>query len=285
MPHTHTVIRLERDHHYQRPKLICKHPNIPITICRGKIAGHPVRVQVHRDVGRHQSQCGRAAGRSAVSDPAKAGEPREVTVREPRSKTREHMLRWWWYANNTYASVPMFQGSLPQAVVSQEQASRLLAAGQRLSDGQRRHKSGHTRLHDCVRGAAQQRLVQRQHQSDKRSEHAAQQCAEQVGVTPPTNLSWVWPICRPLLIVCPFPFDFTHTQSAQVSRLTNIGQPEGARSARSRLGTRLKVEELREPARSVSRSPLSPAICIFKIFTPPYNIHANQTENKQKKRT
>lgn len=47
---------------------------------RGQIAGHLVRVQVHRNVGGHQSQCGRAAGRSAVADPAEAGESGEVAV-------------------------------------------------------------------------------------------------------------------------------------------------------------------------------------------------------------
>lgn len=53
---------------------------IHVSFCRGQIAGHLVRVQVYRDVGRHQSQCGRAAGRTAVPDSAEAGESGEVAV-------------------------------------------------------------------------------------------------------------------------------------------------------------------------------------------------------------
>lgn len=47
---------------------------------RGQGIGDFVRLQVHRDVGWHKSQCGRVAGRTPVADSIETRKPREIKV-------------------------------------------------------------------------------------------------------------------------------------------------------------------------------------------------------------
>lgn len=54
--------------------------NFSSQLGRGQTDGHPVRLQVYRNLRRNQPQRGRAAGRAAVADSAQAGEPGKVAV-------------------------------------------------------------------------------------------------------------------------------------------------------------------------------------------------------------
>lgn len=56
---------------------------------RGKIDGDLVRLQVHRDICRHQSQRGRAAGRHPHADTPQAGESREIARLVPQAQLLE----------------------------------------------------------------------------------------------------------------------------------------------------------------------------------------------------
>lgn len=159
---------------------------------RGQIAGHLVRVQVHRNVGGHQSQCGRAAGRSAVADPAEAGESGEVAVGVLclSGQLYHHQLTPLVFL--LLEICPLVQRSVPEALLSQAQTARLLATGQRLSGRQRRNQSADASFAERRRRwrrprwytAHYQRCADRQRwpAAGKRLEHTAEQCAKQVNI-------------------------------------------------------------------------------------------------------